>query len=467
MELKLSFHGGVGTVTGSRHLLTAGGTRALVDAGLFQGLKELRELNWQKPSFDPGAVDHLLLTHAHIDHAGYLPRLARDGYQGPVHTTPATQELSGLLLMDAAKIQEEDAEYANKKGFSQHKPALPLFTAEDASAALSQFRPRAYGAWLDLGPGVRACFHNIGHILGSAMVEIRVQVEGKERILVFSGDVGRYGMPLHLDPDPLPACDVLLLESTYGNRQHSAVPLAEQIREPFERTFARGGVVLIPSFAVGRAQLLTLVLNDLMRAGTLPQVPIHIDSPMAVDASEIYRRHLADRNLDKELMAAGGSRLFPPNVHFHRTVKESQALNDLSGPRVIISASGMLTAGRVLHHLRRLLPEDRNLVVLAGYQAAGTRGRALLEGARSLKIHGERVPVHAAFIPLHGMSAHADSEELLRWVRSGPARPKAVFVTHGEPEASLALAQRLERELGLRAVVPRLGDEFDLLTLNS
>ncbi|MCI0408267.1 MAG: MBL fold metallo-hydrolase [Acidobacteria bacterium] len=351
MELKLSFHGGVGTVTGSRHLLTAGGTRALVDAGLFQGLKELRELNWQKPSFDPRRVDHFLLTHAHIDHAGYLPRLVKDGYQGPVHSTPATQELSGLLLMDAAKIQEEDAEYANRKGFSKHQPALPLFTAQDASAALSRFRPIGYGKWFDLGPGVRASFHNIGHILGSAMVEIRVQSEGQETVVIFSGDVGRYGMPLHLDPDPLPPCDVLVLESTYGDRRHSEVPLAEQIRAPFERAFARGGVVLIPSFAVGRAQLLTLVLNDLMRAGTLPQVPIHIDSPMAVDASEIYRRHLADRNLDKELMAAGGSRLFPPNVHFHRTVKESQALNGLSGPRVIISASGMLTAGRVLHHL--------------------------------------------------------------------------------------------------------------------
>jgi metallo-beta-lactamase family protein len=464
MNLELSFHGGAGTVTGSRHLLTAGNTRVLVDAGLFQGLKELRELNWQKPSFDPEEVDHLLLTHTHIDHAGYLPRLVKDGYQGPVHATAATAELAELLLMDSAKIQEEDADYANRKGFSKHRPALPLYTAAEATAALQLFRPTGYGKWLDLGSGVRALFRNIGHILGSSMIEIRVSVKRTERVLVFSGDVGRYGAPLHLDPDPLPPCDVLVIESTYGNRQHSEVSLAEQVQKPFQRTFARGGVVLIPSFAVGRAQLLTLVLNDLMRAGTLPQVPIHIDSPMAVNATEIYGRHLRDRNLDKELVTDGESRLFPPNVQFHRSVKESQALNNLSGPRVIISASGMLTAGRVLHHLRRLLPEGENLVVLAGYQAAGTRGRALLEGARSLKIHGERVPVRANFFPLHGMSAHADSEELLRWVRSAGKPPQAVFVTHGEPEASLALAQRLERE-GLSTFVPRLGEAFDLLPI--
>ncbi len=367
MAFHLSFHGAAGTVTGSRHLLATDRTRLLVDAGLFQGLKELRELNWRRPSFDPASVDHLLLTHTHIDHAGYLPRLVRDGYAGPVHCTRATRELAGLLLMDAAKLQEEDAEFANRKGFSRHAPALPLYTEADAQTALARLREVDYDAWIDLGPGLRARFKNAGHILGSALAEVRVERDGRVTTVVFSGDVGAYGMPLHPDPQPPPACDLLVVESTYGDRVHEATPLGAQVREALRPALERGGTVLVPAFAVGRAQQVILILGDLMRAGDLPQVPLHVDSPMAIDATEIYGRHLRDHQLDEGLVAGGRSRLCPRGLRFHRTVEESKELNDLPGPRVILSASGMLTGGRVLHHLSRLLPDDRNLVLLVGY----------------------------------------------------------------------------------------------------
>jgi metallo-beta-lactamase family protein len=462
MTLHLGFHGAAGTVTGSRHLLETDRSRVLVDAGMFQGLKELRELNWHPPAFKPASIDHVVLTHTHIDHSGYLPRLVRDGFRGPVHCTPATQELARLLLLDAAKLQEEDADYANKKGFSRHTPALPLFTGEDAEAALKLLSPVDYGSWIDLGDSLRARFHNAGHLLGSGMVEMRVEGEGRARTILFSGDVGGYDMPLHPDPDPPPACDALLIESTYGDRLHERTPLPDQLRVPLLETFERRGIVLVPAFAVGRAQQVVLLLGDMMKSGSLREVPIHLDSPMAVDATRIYASHLRDRNLDLGLVQGSASRLCPPSVRFHRSVEESRALNDLPGPRVIISASGMLTGGRVLHHLARLLPDENNLVLMVGYQAEGTRGRALLDGARTLRIHGNQVPVAARQVALHGLSGHGDSDELMRWLRSGGSRPKAVFVTHGEPQASSALAQRIQKELGARTFEPRLGAVFDL-----
>lgn len=462
MKPKLSFHGGAGTVTGSRYLLETDKTCIEVDAGLFQGLKKLRLMNWQGPSFDPTAVNHLVLTHAHIDHSGYLPRLVKKGLTAPVHCTPATAELAHLMLLDAAKIQEDDAAYANKKGYSKHKPALPLYTTADAEQALELLSPLPYEEWLDLGDGVSFRFLNAGHILGSAMVEMRVPAADREIKLLFSGDVGRYDVPLHSDPTPPPACDILVVESTYGNRIHNAAPIREQIRKPFHEVFERGGMVLIPSFAVGRTQLVTLMLRELINAGELPDVPIHIDSPMAVDATRIYSRHLGDLSLDEDLIEDGRSRLFPRNVQFHRSVAESKKLNQLSGPRIIVSASGMLTAGRVLHHLHHLLPDPNNLIMLVGYQAAGTRGRALLEGAKKLKMHGKQVPVRAEFLPLAGLSAHADSNELIQWIRSGKSTPSTVFVTHGEPDASKAFAERLEKEIDVLPVIPELGDQFDL-----
>ncbi len=458
--MQLTFHGAAGTVTGSRTLLSVKKQNLLVDCGLFQGLKKLRQMNWDPPAFPPDRVRNILLTHAHIDHSGFLPRLLNRGFQGRVHCTRATAELLDLLLRDAAKIQEEDAEYANRKGYSKHRPALPLFDSQDAEKTLERVRPLRFGDWLDLKGGLRARWHLQGHILGAANIEVRVAHDGRERTLLFSGDVGRYDVPLHRDPDPRPDCDLLVLESTYGDRRHDQRPVAEQIREPFSRALSRGGVVLIPAFAVGRAQLVTLILRELMDSGQLPEVPIHMDSPMAIDATRIYSKHLQDCNLDEDL--EGRSRLFPRKVQFHRTVAESKALNDLPGPRVIISASGMLTGGRVVHHLSVRLPDPKNLILLAGYQAAGTRGRALLEGAKSLKMHGRHVPVRAEFQQIHGLSSHADCDELMRWLRSAPSLPHVILINHGEPAASTALRERITGETGVRCLIPQLGESLDV-----
>ena len=461
MTLTLGFYGGAGTVTGSRFLVTTDHRRVLIDCGLFQGLKELRLLNWKAPAFDPRSVDDVLLTHAHIDHSGYLPRLVREGFRGTIYATPATIELCAVLLRDAARLQEEDAEYANRKGFSKHETALPLYTEADVEATLGRFLPVPYDEKVELNGGIQARFHTAGHILGSAHIELIARVDGRETNIVFSGDVGRYGMPLHPDPSPPPACDTLLLESTYGDRHHDEAPLIDQIRKPFREALARGGTILIPAFAVARAQLVTVMLRELMESGQLPEVPIHVDSPMAVDVTRIYGRYVGTGDLDDGLGDGGRQSLFPKNVRFHRTVEESKQINNLRGPRIIISSSGMLTGGRVLHHLFRVLPNPRDLLVLAGYQAAGTRGRALQDGAKTLRIHGQEIPVKCHFISLDGFSAHADANDLLRWVTSGDARPASVFVTHGEPAAAATLVKRLRDEAQIEAIAPELNDRFE------
>jgi metallo-beta-lactamase family protein len=429
---------------------------------MFQGLKELRLRNWARPDFDPSSVGDVILTHAHIDHSGYLPRLVRDGFRGQIYCTPATAELTRVLLLDAAKLQEEDADYANRKGFSKHHPALPLFTEEDTLRALRQIRKVRYGTWTEIGPSVRFRLHNAGHILGAAFVEVKIKQEGGDVTLVFSGDLGGYGLPLHIDPEPPPACDVMVIESTYGDRLRDRTPLIEQIREPFNSTIAKKGIILIPAFAVARVQLLVLMLSSLMEMGELPEIPIHIDSPMAAEATNIYRRYVGSGNLNPAITTESWSRVFPQRVRIHRTVDESRRLNGFDGPRIIIAPSGMMTGGRVLHHLRRLLPDEKNLVVLAGYQAPGTRGDRLQRGERTLRMHGQDIPVRAKTLSLNGLSAHADADELMRWIRSAPALPRTVFVTHGEPSASAALSNRIERELEVSACVPAMGDRFDL-----
>lgn len=456
MTLNLAFHGGVGTVTGSRFEVEADGAHILVDCGLFQGLKWMRDLNWRRPAFNPREIDAVLLTHAHIDHSGYLPRLVREGFRGTIYCTPPTLELIELLLMDAAKLQEEDADFANRKGFSKHRPAIPLFTADDARSALRRVRTVPFGEALQLGP-LSARFHQAGHILGSAFIELRVETDGHSTSLVFSGDVGRAAQPLHPDPEALPACDTLLLESTYGDRSHDQASFSGQLSRAIRETIARGGVVLIPAFAVARAQLVTLLLADMIEAGAVPAVPIDIDSPMAIDVTQIYAHAAGSPLLDP--LPPGRSRLFPRSLRFHRTVEESKALNQAQGPRIIISASGMLTGGRVLHHLARLLPDRRNLVVLVGYQAEGTRGRALINGAVTLRIHGRDVPVRSGFIEAHGLSAHADGDELAAWVSTAPRSPQTTFLVHGEAVGATGLAEKL-RAKGLHVVIPRLGERF-------
>jgi metallo-beta-lactamase family protein len=459
VSLSLGFHGGAGTVTGSRFLVEAGPGRVLVDCGLFQGLKDLRLRNWQPPAFDPRSVDAVLLTHAHIDHSGYLPRLVREGFRGPIYTTEATAELAEILLLDAARLQEEDADYANKRGFSKHRPALPLFTEHDAQAALQHLKPVRFNTWLEV-PGMWARFHSAGHILGSATVEVRVSQPALTTTIAFSGDLGRYGAPLHADPEPRPECDTLVLESTYGDREHDPEPLDSQLCRVLAPALKRGGIVLIPAFAVARAQLLLLLLRELMESGRLQNVPVDLDSPMAVDATRIYSHHRGQTGLDPERRStrSAGHHV---EVQFHRSVAESKSLNAKTGPRVIISASGMLTGGRVLHHLERLAGDARNLIVLAGYQAAGTRGRALEDGVRVLRMHGQDVHVRARVVALHGFSAHADRGELVRWATAG-TRPETVFLVHGEPEASKALEAPLQAA-GAKTIIPALNSRYEFV----
>lgn len=456
----IAFHGAAGTVTGSRFLLESRGTRVLVDCGQFQGLKELRLRNWEKPAFNPREIDAVLLTHAHIDHSGLLPRLVKEGFRGPIYATPATTDLARILLPDAARIQEEDAAYANRKGFSKHRPALPLFTVEDAERALRRFEDIDYGQDLEL-PGMACAFQNAGHILGSS--HVRVRLTDQDHTLVFSGDLGRYDMPLHRDPDPLPPCDTLVMESTYGDRDHEHEAVEEQLALALKDVLHRGGTVLIPSFAVARAQLVTMLIGRLIATGRLPRVPLHIDSPMAVDVTAVYRQYANEIHLDEDVTGARGGPLVPATLTFHRSVEESRRLNDLKGPRIIVSSSGMLTGGRVLHHLRRLAGNPANLILLVGYQAAGTRGRALLEKARFVRLHGEDVEVRCQVRALDGMSAHADRSELARWVRTAPAKPSTIFLVHGEPEASEALRERLAGAAG-QVTIPRLGQSFTLTT---
>jgi metallo-beta-lactamase family protein len=388
------------------------------------------------------------LTHAHIDHSGYLPRLVKAGYSGPIFCTAPTRELVEILLLDAARLQEEDAEYANRKGFSKHHPALPLFAESDVRQTLKLLRPVGFNEEFEAA-GFTCRFHQTGHILGAGFVEVQAG-----RRLVFSGDLGRFGVPLHVDPAPLPECDTLILESTYGDGLHPSVPLEEQLLRPFEEAIRRRGTILIPAFAVARAQLILLLLSDLMDSGRLPRIPIHIDSPMATDVTRIYLRYEGTGELDvarRELSARG--------VGFHRSVEESKALNHVPPPLVIISSSGMLTGGRVLHHLRRLLPDSRNLIVLVGYQAAGTRGRSLLDGARTIRMHGQDIPVRARFVQVGALSAHADARDLVAWLGTAPQPPGTAFLVHGEDLALKSLAATLRNKVD-QVIIPALNEQF-------
>lgn len=459
-DVRLGFHGAAGTVTGSKYLVRRGDDAVLVDAGLFQGLKPLRLLNWDAPRFAPRGLETILLTHAHLDHTGYLPRLERLGFAGKILATEATIQLSEVVLRDAGHLQEEDAEYANRKGFSKHKPALPLFTEQDAEAVLRRFRPVPFDQWIDVRPGFRARWTDTGHLLGAAMIELHVEAQaGRVVRFLFSGDVGRYEFPLHVDPSPRPDADVLVIESTYGDRPHPALALEDQLAVPLAETFARRGVVLVPAFALGRTQVVLLLLQRLMKAGRIPTVPIHVDSPMAIAATEIYLRHLQPSQLDTDVLAQGRASLFPRSVALQRTASESRALNELDGPRVIIAGSGMMTGGRILHHVRQRISDENNLLLVVGYQAQGTRGRALLDGARTLRMHGTDVAVRARTVMLSGLSGHAGQDELLRWYRSNGTHPADVFVTHGEPGPAEALARELRRAGAPNVRVPAMFEE--------
>jgi metallo-beta-lactamase family protein len=450
--MQISFFGAADTVTGSRHLVQLGGQRILLDCGLFQGFKVHRERNWAPPPAELLRADAVVLSHAHLDHSGWLPALVKHGYRGPVYATPATRDLAEVLLLDSAHLQEEDARRANRYGYSRHTKALPLYTQRDAQRALAHVVPLAPGREQACGD-VRIGFSPVGHLLGACAVTLTHRGER----LVFSGDVGRSDDLLMPPPQPLPEADVLLIESTYGNRAHPKEDVAAELARLVRDTVQRGGSVLMPAFAVGRAQALMLVLQRLKAAGEIPaELPVYLDSPMAVQATALYHKH-------RRLLRVGAREAehLSDGVHMISDMRQSMRLVRSRWPSVIISASGMATGGRVLHHLKAMAPVAKHHIVFAGFQVGGSRGARLVGGASEVKIHGEYVPVRAMVSQLEGFSGHADSDELMSWMRGLRQPPRQTLVVHGEPDASDALRIRIKDELGWKVRVPQHGETVE------
>jgi metallo-beta-lactamase family protein len=454
----ITFLGGTDTVTGSKFLLAGEGRTLLVECGLFQGPSEMRRLNWEEPAFVGALPEEVLITHAHIDHSGYLPRLASHyRFRGPVRATAATVDLLGVMLPDSGRLQEETAEYANKKGYSRHRPPLPLYTEEDARQALGLLETVPYHEWFSV-PAGRARLSGAGHILGSA----HVTVESGGRRVVFSGDVGRWAIPVLKDPEPPTGAHLLLIESTYGGRSHREGGDPDTLlADLVQRVAARRGIMVIPAFSVGRTQEILYRLRRLEAADRVPQLPVYLDSPMAIDATELYRKHREEHDLEMETLEEQGiAPLRPARLHLTRTVEESKRLNHLEPPAIVLSASGMATGGRVVHHLKRRLPYAENLVAFVGYQAEGTLGRSLVEGAATVKIHGEEVTVRAEVVMLSAFSAHADQDELLRWISE--AAPQRIALIHGEEEGRHALATALAGTFPGEVLLPKRGDIIEV-----
>jgi metallo-beta-lactamase family protein len=449
--MKVGFYGAVGTVTGSKFLVESGGARVLVDCGLFQGLKQLRLRNWSRPPVDPARVDAILLSHAHIDHSGYLPAFVKAGFSGPVYCTPPTKALCSILLPDSGRLQEEDAAYANRKKFSKHEPALPLYTEREAEAALARLRPVRFDEEIALGP-LRARFRPAGHILGAASVALR----GDTGTALFSGDLGRSDDLLMFPPQPPGEVDWIVMESTYGDRSHGDQDPVEVIAAVLRRTVERGGTLLIPSFAVGRAQVLLLCLQRIFAKGLAPRVPVFVNSPMATDVSALYEQYH-----DYHRLSAAEAASMCDVAEFVQSVEASKELVARRDPVVVISASGMATGGRVLHHLRALAPDPRHTILLPGFQAVGTRGADLAAGATALKMHGEWVPVRAEVVEISLLSAHADREDLLAWLGAAPRRPREVVLVHGEPAAADALRRKIKAEFRREPQVPEYKDVLE------
>ena len=451
--MQLSFFGATQTVTGSRYLLTSDAGQVLVDCGLFQGYKHLRLKNWARLPFDPAMLQAVLLTHAHLDHSGYLPLLVKQGFKGPIYATRATIDLCRILLPDSGHLQEEQAEFANRHGFSRHSPALPLYTERDAYDCLQRFRAIEFGDVLEPVRRLRVQYSRAGHLPGAG--SIRVEYAGAS--IVFSGDVGRPGDPLMRAPDPPLAADYVVVESTYGDQRHPAADPQAELGDVIRRTCERRGIVVIPTFAVGRAQLLLLLIARLKAAKAIPDVPVYLDSPMAIDATELLTRHAAEHRLSGAEAATVGR-----TARLVHTAEESKALDRIREPAVILAASGMATGGRVVHHLKVFVTDARNTILFSGFQAGGTRGASLVAGAGELRIHGETFPVRAEVCQLRAASAHADADEVIAWLRQLRSAPRHVFVTHGEASASDTLRQRLQSELGWAASVPEYRDEVQL-----
>ncbi|QCO98523.1 MBL fold metallo-hydrolase [Arthrobacter sp. 24S4-2] len=442
---RLRFLGATDSVTGSRYLVEAGGKRILVDCGLFQGYKILRDRNRIPFPVPPHSIDAVLLTHAHLDHTGYVPALVRDGFGGPVYATDGTTELCTLLLPDSGHLQEEEAKYAHESGMSRHTPPIPLYTAADAVRSLDSFREQGFDTPLNLGGGITGTFIPAGHILGAAQIRLDVG----QHSVHFTGDLGRNDDPLMFPPRGLGAADILVTESTYGNRKHSSLDPALQLGEIISRVAKNNGVIMIAAFAVGRAETLMLHLSRLRSKNAIPDIPVYLNSPMAIDASGMYQRHPDEHRLKQREYED-----MYKVAKMTRTVDDSKLLNLRGGPMVIISASGMLTGGRILHHIAAYGSDPKNAIILSGYQAGGTRGAALAAGQRQLRIYGEDVRIRAEVIQMESLSAHADSDGLIEWMKAAEREPRMTYITHGEPDASDALRARIKRELGWRVRVP-------------
>lgn len=461
--VNLTFLGATGTVTGSRYLVEAHGSRVLIDAGMFQGPKELRLRNWAPFPVKPASLDHVILTHAHIDHTGILPLLVRQGFAGPTLATPSTLRLLRVLLPDAAHLQEEEARYANKVGSTKHRPAQPLFDLEDVKHALRTIRPVPFDEWFVVHPGMQLRYHRQGHILGAAAVELRIKAAGEHITLYFSGDVGRYDVPVLTPPESYPGSTYLVVESTYGDRLHAPTDPRDDLAEVIREGIARGGVILVPAFAIDRTQEVLYYLRELIEDEVVPAVPVFVDSPMAREATAAYRETVREHDAETRHLRSEGVDVFsPPNLTIVGRTDESKHLNSVRGPAIIISASGMATGGRILHHLRHRLPHPENTVLFVGYQAAGTRGRAIQEGDEAVKIFGEMVPVRAQVRSISSLSAHADADELEIWLARAETAPRTVFVTHGEPPASAALAERITRRFSWPCHIPSLEETVRL-----
>jgi len=451
--MKLTFLGGTGTVTGSKYLLEHRDRKLLIDCGLFQGLKDLRLRNWKSLNVAPTKIDAVIITHAHLDHSGYLPLLVKNGFGGQIYMTEATKDLCEILLRDSAFLQEKDAEYANRKGFSKHHPAKPLYTKADAEAALQRIRTVEFNTPFEATSGMQVTFGVAGHILGASTVA--VQTAGTS--IQFSGDLGRLNDPVMPDPALASDSDYIVMESTYGNRSHPSFDIEKELARIVIETARKGGHVIVPAFAVGRTQSLLYYLERLKRTSQIPNVPVFLDSPMAINASKLYCKHSHFHKLtDQECARACGV------ARYTRETEESKELAHLRMPSVIVSASGMATGGRILHHLKHFAGDFRNTILFTGFQAAGTRGRALVDGKKTLKIHGMEIPVRATVRNLDALSAHADKEGLLGWLSGISQAPKTVFVTHGEPQASESLARSIRRIYGWLSTVPQHGQTVEL-----
>jgi metallo-beta-lactamase family protein len=460
--MRLSFHGAAGTVTGSKYLLEVNNHKLLIDCGMFQGARELRQRNRNPLPFDASGVDAVVLTHAHIDHIGLLPKLVRDGFSGTVYATLPTKDIAEVTLMDSAYIQEEDAEYRNKKKLSRHKVALPLFTSEDAQTAIDLFQGLEFGQWQQAGEEFRFRYHVAGHILGAASVEVEFREGERTSSILFSGDVGRYGNPLTTDPAVPPSCDYLVCESTYGGRIHPPIDAYFEFANLINRIVESKQVLLIPAFAIGRTQQITYLLSRLVETGQVPPIDIHVDSPMAISATDIYCKYPSYHAIDISTLKGKKCALATGHVKLHRKRKSSKVLNKLKGPAIIISASGMLTAGRILHHLLNRLDDPGTVVALVGFMAKGTLGRKLQNGDKTVFIHKQPVEVKASVVTLGGLSGHADYYELLHWLEPLNGQPKRVFITHGEISQSEAMAHHLRREKGWPSLIPSMDQTVEL-----